>query len=187
VIIGMIIRLPFVTVWMILLGSGSYGMAHGRKSSRRLVARKSSSKEQCNASGSCEMCASDDLRTKEACKETGRQQELVCSRGGELDNEASSGAAETNRVFRSCKTTAADNEFAMVRFQVFCFLLGSMAFASAKKQMRLSSNLFDQRKRGQQPVTRRQTDQREDEVEMRQFEEETRRLLWNTSNRLEVI
>jgi hypothetical protein len=60
-----------------------------------------------------------------------------------------------------------------------------MAFTSAKKQMRLSSSLFDQRKRGQQGIQRRQTDQKEDEVEMSRFEEETRRLVWN--NPLEVI
>ncbi|CAJ1959466.1 unnamed protein product [Cylindrotheca closterium] len=131
------------------------------------------------------MCRSNDLRTSEACKATGRRQRFYCSLDGQ--SNIASGGEEKNEVYKSCKRTEADGEFSMVRFQVFCFFLGSMALASAKKQLRLSSSLFDQRKRGLQATPRRQTDEKEDEVEMSQFEEETRRLVWNTSNPLEVI
>jgi hypothetical protein len=42
--------------------------------------------------------------------------------------------------------TAADDEFLLVRFQVFCILLGAFAVVSVKKQKIVSASLFDQRK-----------------------------------------
>jgi hypothetical protein len=52
----------------------------------------------------------------------------------------------TRTKFESCKRTAADDEFLLVRFQVFCILLGAFAVVSVRKQKRLSATLFDQRK-----------------------------------------
>jgi hypothetical protein len=70
---------------------------------------------------------------------------------------------------------------------MFCFLLGSMAFASVKKQKRLSASLFDQRKRGVQLNGRHQRDTGEEVIEFSRIEEESVPLVHSSSNPLEVI
>lgn len=52
----------------------------------------------------------------------------------------------TRIKYESCKRTAADEEFLLVRFQVFCILLGTFAVVSVRKQKIVSANLFDKRK-----------------------------------------
>jgi hypothetical protein len=52
----------------------------------------------------------------------------------------------TRTKYESCKRTAADDEFLLVRFQVFCVLLGAFAVISVRKQKIVSANLFDKRK-----------------------------------------
>jgi hypothetical protein len=49
-------------------------------------------------------------------------------------------------MYRSCARTKWDEEYLMVRLQVFCLLLGAWSFASLKKQKLASASLFDQRK-----------------------------------------
>jgi hypothetical protein len=98
---------------------------------------------------------------------------------------------------RSCKYTEADEEFAMVRLQMFCLLIGSMAFMSVKRQKKVSASLFDQRKQAAAPPKppptqrgRRDSDAHTngEEVEMARIDRETVPLLMeNSSNPLEVI
>jgi hypothetical protein len=52
----------------------------------------------------------------------------------------------TRTKYESCKRTSADEEFLLVRFQVFCILLGAFAVISVRKQKIISANLFDKRK-----------------------------------------
>jgi hypothetical protein len=52
----------------------------------------------------------------------------------------------TRTNYESCKRTAADEEFLLVRLQVFCLLLGAFAVVSVRKQKIVSASLFDQRK-----------------------------------------
>jgi hypothetical protein len=51
-------------------------------------------------------------------------------------------------VYEPCRRTEADEEFLMVRMQVFCLLIGALAFLSVRRQKAASANLFDQRKQG---------------------------------------
>jgi hypothetical protein len=55
-------------------------------------------------------------------------------------------ALPSRTVYRSCKRTVEDEEFLLVRFQVFCFLTGTIAFMSVRKQKAAAASLFDQRK-----------------------------------------
>lgn len=61
-----------------------------------------------------------------------------------------------------------------------------MAFASVRRQKRLSASLFDQRKRGNRLKGRLQEDNEEELIEMGKIEEESLPLIRST-NRLEVI
>lgn len=49
-------------------------------------------------------------------------------------------------MYRSCSRTEADEEFLLIRLQVFCLLMGSFAFLMVRRQKVSSANLFDQRK-----------------------------------------
>ena len=48
--------------------------------------------------------------------------------------------------YESCRRTQADDEFLLVRLQVFCLTVGTLAFASVRKQRVLSANAFDKRR-----------------------------------------
>ena len=65
--------------------------------------------------------------------------------GGEADT-ASGG--DDRKMYRSCARTKWDEEYLMVRLQVFCLLLGVLSIASLKKQKVATATLFDQRKQG---------------------------------------
>jgi hypothetical protein len=49
-------------------------------------------------------------------------------------------------VYRSCRRTDEDEEFRLLRFQLFCFMGGIASFVQVRKQKTLSASLFDQRK-----------------------------------------
>lgn len=53
---------------------------------------------------------------------------------------------ETVIVFRSCQRTAEDEEFRLLRFQLFCFMGAIASFWQVRKQKAVSASLFDQRK-----------------------------------------
>ena len=55
-------------------------------------------------------------------------------------------AAPSRTVNHRCRRTVADEEFLLVRFQVFCLLTGTIAFVSVRKQKAAAASLFDQRK-----------------------------------------
>ena len=71
--------------------------------------------------------------------------------------DATSHSSSSRTVYRSCPRTVNDEEFLMVRFQVFCFLTGAIAFMSVRKQKAAAASLFDQRKLNLQK--RRSSDQ----------------------------
>jgi nicotinic acid mononucleotide adenylyltransferase len=99
----------------------------------------SSGEEICTPVGKCEQCTFSEMKAYEACKETGRWEKYECKMSGEVE-------ASTRTEMRSCKYTESDEEFAMIRLQMLCFLIGSIAVASVRKQKRVSASLFDQRK-----------------------------------------
>lgn len=47
--------------------------------------------------------------------------------------------------YQSCRRTVDDEEFLLMRFQVFCFLAGTIAFISVRRQKAQHASLFDQR------------------------------------------
>jgi len=113
-------------------------------------------KEKCEPVGKCEQCTFSEQKTYEACHDTGRWEKFECifveatkmsSSLSTTEEEESENKISTKNIqMRSCKYTEFDEEFAMVRLQIFCFLIGSLAIMSVKKQKRLSTSLFDQRK-----------------------------------------
>ena len=48
--------------------------------------------------------------------------------------------------YESCQRTQAEDEFAIVRLQVFCLFVGAIAFASVRRQKVLHASLFDRRR-----------------------------------------
>jgi len=116
-------------------------------------------KEKCESVGKCEQCTFSEQKTYEACHETSRWEKIECvfveatkisssfSTTEDQEEESESEIVSSKNIkMRSCKYTEFDEEFAMVRLQIFCFLIGSLAIMSVKKQKRLSTSLFDQRK-----------------------------------------
>jgi nicotinic acid mononucleotide adenylyltransferase len=101
--------------------------------------------EVCTPIEKCQQCTFSEQKEYEACKETGRWAKFECSLPTEL-------TSSTRMEMMSCKYTEADEEFAMVRLQMMCFLIGSIAVMSVRKQKRLSASLFDQRKQGGEPM-----------------------------------
>jgi len=77
-------------------------------------------------------------------------------------------------VYRSCKRTSTDEEFLMLRLQVFCLLIGVTAFVSARRQKFAHASLFDQRKmrRNQREQQQRQQQQQQ-QREQQQLNDET--------------
>lgn len=53
---------------------------------------------------------------------------------------------DTREAIQSCKRTKSDEEFLVVRLQVFCLLIGVLSLVAARKQKAASASLFDQRK-----------------------------------------
>lgn len=143
------------------------------------------SNEECSPVAKCEICTFTDQKTfADACKPTGRMQKFKCVEFE--DEEESKGGIE----MRSCKHTEADEEFAMIRLQMFCCLIGGMALMSVKRQKRVSASLFDQRKERQQESKRRgrrESDIIQEDVELTRMEQETVPLVESSSNPLEVI
>mmetsp|Transcript_1566 Transcript_1566/g.1668 ORF Transcript_1566/g.1668 Transcript_1566/m.1668 type:complete len:310 (+) Transcript_1566:46-975(+) len=115
-------------------------------------------KEKCESVGKCEQCTFSEQKTYEACHDTGRWEKIECvfveatkmsssfSTTEDQEEDSESEISSKNIKMRSCKYTEFDEEFAMVRLQIFCFLVASLAIISVKKQKRLSTSLFDQRK-----------------------------------------
>jgi hypothetical protein len=97
--------------------------------------------EVCTPIEKCQQCTYSEQKDFEACKETGRWEKLQCATSTEQ-------TVSTRTKMMSCKYTDADQEFAMVRLQMLCFVIGSIAIMSVRKHKRLSVSLFDQRKQG---------------------------------------
>ncbi|KAG7351727.1 cytidylyltransferase-like protein [Nitzschia inconspicua] len=98
--------------------------------------------EVCTPVEKCQRCSFTDQQNYDSCKETGRWEKVECS----TDTVNGTSSSSSRFVMRSCKYTEADEDFAMVRLQMLCFLVGSIAVMSVRKQKRLSASLFDQRK-----------------------------------------
>uniref|UniRef100_A0A7S1YJ98 PSI domain-containing protein n=1 Tax=Grammatophora oceanica TaxID=210454 RepID=A0A7S1YJ98_9STRA len=97
----------------------------------------------CSIVSQCTMCTATQRRSEEECKSTGRIEIVDCK--GEEDEDV--------HRFRSCKRTQADEQFLMVRMEVICFFLGSLAFLSAKRQKSIHTTLFDQRRQAKRSST----------------------------------
>mmetsp|Transcript_24440 Transcript_24440/g.56957 ORF Transcript_24440/g.56957 Transcript_24440/m.56957 type:complete len:190 (+) Transcript_24440:725-1294(+) len=107
---------------------------------RSLVVREEKGEESCRPAGECEECTETRKKRQEVCGKTGKIQVYKCF----VEEEGTE--TTTRTIFKSCRRTRADEEFLMVRFQVFCFLLGSLSFLYAKRQKTQSASLFDQRR-----------------------------------------
>mmetsp|Transcript_19586 Transcript_19586/g.27707 ORF Transcript_19586/g.27707 Transcript_19586/m.27707 type:complete len:164 (+) Transcript_19586:78-569(+) len=111
---------------------------------------------ECHVIDKCRECTKHELIDNDVCEKTRKIERIECIRY-QGDDEISS-----TKKFRSCKRTEADEEFLMMRLQMFCFLLGFMSLFSAKRQKRIHASLFDQRKAKakQSPAHRTTSDQR---------------------------
>jgi hypothetical protein len=64
-------------------------------------------------------------------------------------SEESTSAPEikpTEVVYKSCKSTPAEDYYAVVRMQLICLVLGIFSLRQVNKQKRLSASMFDQRR-----------------------------------------
>uniref|UniRef100_A0A6V0CDC4 Uncharacterized protein n=1 Tax=Pseudo-nitzschia australis TaxID=44445 RepID=A0A6V0CDC4_9STRA len=106
--------------------------------------------------GKCMECTFSEQKAYEACQVTGKWQKFECILAGEtatrrIEQEASSTMSSSSSAdalfkMKSCKYTNFDEGFAMFELQVFCLLIGCLAFMSIRKHKRLSSSMFDRRK-----------------------------------------
>lgn len=105
--------------------------------------------DDCVVVDECQLCDAASRAEIPQCAATGRVVRWRCD--GAIQEEGGTVAAGTGTVGtifmnRSCKRTKEDDEFLMVRFQVFCVLIGTAAFVSARKQKYVGASLFEQRK-----------------------------------------
>lgn len=100
--------------------------------------------EMCDITSECRMCSTSDKESIEQCDKTGKIEVVTCI---SISNNATQqeDRIQRQKVYRSCKRTSSDDEFLMIRLQVFCLLIGVTAFASSRKQKQLNASLFDQR------------------------------------------
>jgi hypothetical protein len=49
-------------------------------------------------------------------------------------------------LYKSCRSTPAEDYFAVVRMQLICLVLGILSLREVNKQKRLSASMFDQRR-----------------------------------------
>mmetsp|Transcript_27003 Transcript_27003/g.63393 ORF Transcript_27003/g.63393 Transcript_27003/m.63393 type:complete len:308 (+) Transcript_27003:213-1136(+) len=105
--------------------------------------------EECAVpAGKCELCMYSDHRAEEVCRETGRWQKFECLLPDDSKSAGTEGEPSSDPAFKmkSCKHTDFDEGVAMLQFQSFCLLIGSLSLVSVRRQKRLSSSLFDRRK-----------------------------------------
>jgi len=94
--------------------------------------------EDCTESSKCLQCTFSEKKTYDACAATGKWQKFECS--------VSDDETESKYEMRSCKHTDLENGLAMIQFQLFCMLIGTLSIVSVKKQKKLSLSMFDRRK-----------------------------------------
>jgi hypothetical protein len=70
---------------------------------------------------------------------------------------------------------------------MFCLLIGSMAVMSVRRQKRVNSSLFDQRKQAAQQKNKGKKHNEEEEIEFTRLDIESVPLIESSSNPLEVI
>lgn len=97
--------------------------------------------ERCALIDDCKVCSTSEREEIDVCSETGKYVAFKC---GNYHHDAIVGSTWT--TYDSCKSTRAEEEFALVRLQMFCLLLGAMAFASVRRQKMLHASLFDRRR-----------------------------------------
>jgi len=105
--------------------------------------------EECTVpAGKCEACSYSELRTEEACHETGKSQLFECILPGDSKSTGTEDEASVDSTFirKSCKYTQFEEEMAMFRLQLICLAIGLLSVASVRKQKRMSVSMFDRRK-----------------------------------------
>lgn len=91
-------------------------------------------------------------------------------------------------IYTSCPRTKADDEFLLVRFQVFCLLFGSLACISSRRQKSASASLFDQRKLARSvEKQRRRTSELPSDIEMSDMPERSELAALTEDDGLEVV
>lgn len=110
--------------------------------------------EDCTVpAGKCVECTFSEQRAEEACHETGKWQQFECIMPGDSKSTGTEQEAHATFIQKSCKYTDFDEGMAMFRLQLFCYIAGLFSMASVRKQKRLSSSMFDQRRQqGAAPV-----------------------------------
>lgn len=96
-----------------------------------------SAQESCTVLEFCRRCTDGDRRDHPECQSTGIVSIVKC-----LTEEE-----EHTIMYQVCQRTKADEEFLMIRLQVFCLVLGVLSLLSVRKQKSNASSLFDQRMR----------------------------------------
>jgi len=144
----------------------------------------------CQVIEKCEMCSFSDQKAVPVCKETGRREKRECVAHDGDDSKS-------YEDWFSCKYTDADEQFAMVRFQMICVVLGSMALISVRRLKRVTASLFDKRKMAAREESRKAKEKRrsseyveshqDEEIEFSRIDQETVPLVDTSSNPLEII
>mmetsp|Transcript_33378 Transcript_33378/g.67388 ORF Transcript_33378/g.67388 Transcript_33378/m.67388 type:complete len:316 (-) Transcript_33378:908-1855(-) len=121
------------------------------------------SKEQCSPMGECELCPrhwksllekeqDEEGVTKAAengeygsCAKYGRRQRFECTVLVHEDG-SSKKSARNHMEYQSCMYTESDEQFRMLRMQLFCLVIGCWSMKTVRKQKVASASLFDQRR-----------------------------------------
>lgn len=106
------------------------------------VVQSSNTQDCTEEAGKCTQCTFSEMKTYDACAETGKWQKFKCSGPQEEPEEGE----KPRYKMMSCKHTDFENGVAMFQFQIFCVLIGVLSLGSVKKQKKLSLSMFDRRK-----------------------------------------
>jgi len=113
------------------------------------------STEVCTPSAECELCPHgwrvsverDDEKIKgefEACEKYERRQKHDCTLF--YDTGSTKKVTKNRSEYRPCQYTESDEQSRMMRLQLFCLILGILAYRTARRQRVASASLFDQRR-----------------------------------------
>lgn len=106
----------------------------------------------------CRYCTAETVTAKgnvdeantaipQECFDTGRRQRYECSAAEKSSSGAQASSSEVVEViYQSCKSTPAEDYYAVVRMQIICLALGIFSLRQVNKQKKLSASMFDQRR-----------------------------------------
>lgn len=121
--------------------------------------------KHCITVDECRYCTAETVTTKgnvdeantaipQECFDTGRRQRYECSAAENSSSGTPASSSEVMEViYQSCKSTPAEDYYAVLRMQIICLALGIFSLRQVNKQKRLSASMFDQRRYGSSSVS----------------------------------